>query len=721
MQNNNKLGTFGGVFTPSLLTILGVIMYLRFGWVVGNVGLIGTLLIVTLATSITLLTAMSIASISTNSQVKAGGAYYMISRSLGVEIGGALGIPLYLAQTFSVALYVMGFSESLVAIFPMLDIKIAGIVTTLILGVLAFFSTKATIRIQFFILGVIALSLISLFLGSAVENSSIEMWGAPASRSVGFWQVFAVFFPAVTGIMAGVNMSGDLKDPSKSIPRGTFMAIGVGYLIYMVLPVLLASRADAATLIEDNMIMQRIAIWGGAVLFGIWGASLSSAVGSLLGAPRVLQALAKDNVVPKKWTLLVKGYGPESIPRGGTIVTIVITLIAVILGDLNAIAPVLTMFFLATYGILNITAGIERFLKSPSFRPKFKVHWAFSLLGAVGCVAVMFLIHAMATILSAVFIVGVLVWLRRRRLKTTWGDVRSGMLLQIVRYALLQLKPYSDPKSWRPNILVFSGAPIKRWHLIDFANGLAQEKGLFTVATILPESKVSQEKTLQFEKQITDYLNEKNIRSLVRVVRAEDPFTGARYLSNAYGLGRLVPNTILLGDTTDVAHHEPYAQMITHFYQSRKNVIILRDENPITNRVNMNVDIWWSGLKGNGGLMMVLGYMMQNSPHWQQMSITIKMAVASEKAATEAEKNLDNLLSSIRVDFKKKIIVTGKDDFFQLLSADSLGADLVMLGLKAPGSGFSDYFNELKYKTASIPRKLFVVGSQDIAFKEILS
>jgi solute carrier family 12 sodium/potassium/chloride transporter 2 len=720
-MQSNKLGTLGGVFTPSLLTILGVIMYLRFGWVVGNVGLAGTLLIVTLSTSITFLTSLSIASIATNTQVKAGGAYYMISRSLGVEIGGALGIPLYLAQTFSVALYVMGFSESLVAIFPALNFKVVGIVTTLLLGLLALFSTKATIRIQYFILSVIALSLISLLLGKPIENSSVEIWGVPASKSVGFWRVFAVFFPAVTGIMTGVNMSGDLETPSKSIPKGTFFAVGVGYVIYMVLPVILAGRADAATLVANPLIMREIAIWGGAIVLGVWGASLSSAVGSLLGAPRVLQALTRDNVVPRKFSVLANGYGPESIPRGGTVLTIIITLISVILGDLDAIAPILTMFFLSTYGILNITAGIEHFLKSPAFRPKFKVHWIFSLIGALGCISVMFLIHALATVLSVTFIVLVLILLRRRRLKATWGDVRSGMLLQIVRYALLQLTPQNDPKSWRPNVLVFSGAPIKRWHLIDFANGLAQEKGLFTVATILPEKKVSQEKICQYEKQIRDYLFEKNIRSLVRVVRAENPFVGAQYLSNAYGLGALVPNTILLGDTTDTRHHGPYAEMINHFFRSNKNVIILKDDKPIPNRTALDIDIWWGGLKGNGGLMMVLGYMMQNSPHWQQVNITIKMMVTSLNASREAEKNLDNLLASIRVNFKKKILVAEKQDFFSVLCSNSQGTDLVMLGLKKPDEYFSGYFNDLKEKTASIPRKLFVVASHNIAFKDILS
>ncbi|MGM0407007.1 MAG: Na-K-Cl cotransporter, partial [Bacteroidota bacterium] len=595
LNKNAGLNTFGGVFTPSILTILGVIMYLRFGWVVGNVGLLGTLLIVTLSTLITFLTSLSIAAISTNTPVKIGGAYYMISRSLGLEIGGSIGIPLYFAQAFSVALYILGFSESLVAVFPVLNIKLVGVITTLALGTLSLFSTKAAIRVQFLILGVIAMSLLSLVFGSPVENSQIEMWGVPATKSVSFWKVFAVFFPAVTGIMAGVNMSGDLKNPARSIPKGTFMAIGVGYLIYMTLPIILASRADAKTLVENPLIMQQIAFWGGAILLGIWGATLSSAVGSLMGAPRVLQALTKDHVLPRAFSFLGKGAGKEQIPRWATTFTIALTLVTVYFGNLNAIAPILTMFFLTTYGMLNITAGIEKFLGSPSFRPKFKVHWAFSLLGAFGCMAVMFLINAIATVFAIIFILLVFLWLRRRHLKTTWGDVRSGMLLQIIRYALLRLNFESDPKSWRPNLLVLSGAPTKRWHLIDFAYGLTQEKGLITVATILNEERVSQEKIQSYEKQITDYLNNKNIRTLVRVMRSEDPFKGAIQLVNSYGLGSLMPNTILLGDTEEKTHHQAYTEMISHFYKSKRNVIILQNVKLLSFKSKKSIDIWWGG------------------------------------------------------------------------------------------------------------------------------
>ncbi|MGD2071434.1 MAG: Na-K-Cl cotransporter, partial [Gemmatimonadota bacterium] len=464
------LGTFGGVFTPSILTILGVIMYLRFGWVVGNVGLIGALLIVTLSTSITFLTGLSIAAIATDQRVRTGGAYYMISRSLGIETGGAVGIPLYLAQGLSVALYTVGFAESVANVFPSVDQRTVGLITTVLVAGLALTSAKAAIRAQYVIMAAIAVSLVSLVVGSPLEGTTVEMWGVPAHRSVPFWQVFAVFFPAVTGIMAGVNMSGDLENPGRAIPRGTFWAIGVGYVIYMGLPVLLASRADASTLVADPLVMRRIAWWGDAILLGVWGATLSSAVGSILGAPRVLQALARDGVLPRPLRWLGTGSGDQDTPRLGTLLTLGIALVAVWFGNLNVIAPILTMFFLTTYGVLNIAAGIERFLGSPSFRPQFRVHWGFSLLGAFGCAAVMFLVNAVATVVAVIFVIAVFLWLERRGLEAAWGDVRRGLWMALTRTGLLRLPTELDPRNWRPHFLVLSGAPTRRWHLVELAD-----------------------------------------------------------------------------------------------------------------------------------------------------------------------------------------------------------------------------------------------------------
>ncbi|MBW4654762.1 MAG: hypothetical protein KME20_17240 [Kaiparowitsia implicata GSE-PSE-MK54-09C] len=262
------LGTFSGVFTPSILTILGVIMYLRFGWVVGHVGLWLTLAIVTISTAITFLTGLLISAIASDQVVRAGGAYYMISRSLGIETGGAVGIPLYFAQAFSVALYTIGFAESLVQVFPQFNLTLVALVTTVAVTALALQSASIAIKAQYVIMAAIALSLLSLVLGQGVEPSAMAPPEAPGT--VGFWAVLAVFFPAVTGIMAGVNMSGDLKNSSRAILIGTLATIGVGYEICMLIPFLLVARADPASLVAEPLIMRWIVVWGNAILLGVW-------------------------------------------------------------------------------------------------------------------------------------------------------------------------------------------------------------------------------------------------------------------------------------------------------------------------------------------------------------------------------------------------------------------------------------------------------------------
>ncbi|NEP63333.1 MAG: amino acid permease, partial [Symploca sp. SIO2G7] len=435
--SSTGLGTFGGVFTPSILTILGVIMYLRFGWVVGQMGLVKTLLIVTISTVITFITGLSISAIATDQVVRAGGAYYMISRSLGLETGGAVGIPLYFAQAFSVALYTIGFAESVIQAFPNLNITITvlALVTTIAVTALALKSADIAIKAQYVIMAAILLSLISLAFGSSVSPGDLPTPDTVEKES--FWAVLAVFFPAVTGIMSGVNMSGDLKDPKKSIPVGTLAAVGVGYLIYMTIPIVLNNRVDPTNLIADPLIMRKISLWGDAILLGVWGATLSSAIGSILGAPRVLQALARDNILPKRLRWLGHGHGPADEPRLGTWFTLGVVLAVVCIGDLDAIAPILTMFFLTTYMVLNVAAGIEGFLQSPSFRPTFRVPWYISLLGALGCIAIMFLINPAATVAAAIIVLGIYLWLERREIRTTWGDVRQGIWLSLVRAGLL--------------------------------------------------------------------------------------------------------------------------------------------------------------------------------------------------------------------------------------------------------------------------------------------
>ena len=722
--HESGLGTFGGVFTPSILTILGVIMYLRFGWVVGQVGFVATLMIVSLATSITFLTALSVAAIATDQRVRAGGAYYMISRSLGIETGGAVGIPLYLAQGLSVALYTVGFAESLTGVFPFLNARLVGIVTTLAVAGLAITSARAAIRAQYVIMAVIALSLLSLLFGGGLEGVEPQGLGpSTLAEPESFWVVFAVFFPAVTGIMAGVNMSGDLADPGRSIPKGTFLAIGVGYVIYMSLPVLLVLRVDTPTLVSDPMVMRRISLWGDAILLGVWGATLSSAVGSILGAPRVLQALARDGILPRWLSWLGKGSGEDDSPRVGTVLTLGIALVAVWFGDLNLIAPVLTMFFLTTYGVLNIAAGVERLLGSPSFRPRLNVHWIFSLAGAAGCASVMFLINPTATVVAGVFVLGIFLWLEHRGLRAAWGDMRRGMLMMILRVALLRLgRPSEDPRNWRPHFLVLSGAPTRRWHLIELAADFSHHnKGLLSVATVLRETAVTFDRKRDMERTIQDYLGRHGIQGLVRVISAEDPFAGAELLVEAYGLGPLVPNTVLLGDSEDAAHRPRYCAMIEHFWRSKRNVVIVRDSERMGFGHHKRIDIWWGGLQGNGALLMILGYLLKTSLAWREADIRLKMVAPTEAAADDARGNLINLLEQTRTRLRPEVLVSDDRPVLDLLHDSSRGADLILMGMAAPDQdGFAAYFEQLRERTSDLPCTVFVLASEDVAFRDVL-
>ena len=735
------LGTFGGVFTPSILTILGVIMYLRFGWVVGQVGLPQTMLIVTIATSITFLTALSISAIATDKVIRAGGAYYMISRSLGIETGGAVGIPLYFAQALSVALYTIGFAESVQLVYPDVPLVMVALITTIAVTALALLSADIAIKAQYIIMAAIAASLLALVFGHDVVPDPSDAANYETVEFVGFWAVFAVFFPAVTGIMSGVNMSGDLKDPIRSIPRGTLAAVIVGYIIYMGIPFILTMRtptANQALLNPDLMVMKRIAAFGelkvDTIILGVWGATLSSAIGSILGAPRILQALARDNILPSSLRWLGKGNGPTDDPRLGTLFTLGIVLAVVMLGSLDAIAPVLSMFFLTTYLVLNVAAGVEGFLQSPSFRPTFKVHWSLSLLGALGCIGVMFLINPVATIAALVIVALIYFWLERRQIESTWGDVRQGVWMTVVRTALLNIDNSPDPKNWRPHLLVLSGTPTKRWYLIEFSRAFTHNRGLITVANILPSGSRSIAQQEKAEGLLREFLDRKGVQAFAKVITADDPFDGTKQLLESYGMGPLVPNTVLVGDSEDPNPDsiERYCNTIKVCHDAKRNVIVVRDEDhsedfpentspPMFGKVeSKRIDVWWGGLQSNGGLMLILAYLLRTSWQWRAAEIRLKLVVADDAAAQAAEANLTRLTDSLRIGAKSEVILSEGRSFNDILSDSSADADLVFLGLAVPSDDSQKYYKTLQDRVAGLPTTVMVLAAENLDFSEML-
>lgn len=461
-QTERKLlGTFGGVFTPTLLTILGVIMYLRIGWVVGNGGVIGALLVIGLAVGISMATGLSLSSIATNTRLGAGGPYAIISKSLGLEVGGSVGVPLYVSQALAVAMYVFGFREGWLWIFPDHPALVVDLVTFMVVFGIAFVSAEFAFRLQYVIMVVIAISIV-LILGSPVgwRPDAEILWVGDWRGSVEdgftgttFWVVFAVFFPAATGVMAGANMSGDLENPRRSIPLGTLSAIGISTLVYVAV-VFWAARAGTAEQLTSNYtFLIDASLWGPGVLAGLLGATLSSALSSLVGAPRILVALVKDGVVPD-----VGGIGTVSAngePRRAMLASGVLVLAALLLRDLNAIAPLLSMFFLITYCVINLVVLTESSLGLQSYRPTLAVPRIVPLLGAVGCVFAMFIVNPTVSLMAAGVVVALYAMILKRGV-TSSNDSRSGIFSAVAEWAAARAIEFEaiNPRAWKPNFLV---------------------------------------------------------------------------------------------------------------------------------------------------------------------------------------------------------------------------------------------------------------------------
>ena len=375
--DGGNLGTFAGVFTPSVLTILGIILFLRLGYVVGSAGLGRALIIIAIANAISVLTSFSLAAVATNIKVKGGGDYYLISRTLGVEYGGAIGIVLFLAQSVSIAFYCIGFGEAVADMVPGLPASAAQIVAAaavLLLFVFAWMGADWATKFQFVVMSLLIAALISFFIGGALKwhfSSLVHNFAVPESGP-SFWVLFAIFFPAVTGFTQGVSMSGDLKDPGKSLPLGTFLAVGISIVVYFGVAVIFAGAAPGEVLREDLGAMERISAIGLFIQGGVIAATLSSGMASFLGAPRILQSLAGDRIFPFLLPF-AKGSGKSNNPRRGVLLSSVIAFATVGLGKLNLIAPVVSMFFLISYGLLNYATYYESRAGSPSFQAALSV------------------------------------------------------------------------------------------------------------------------------------------------------------------------------------------------------------------------------------------------------------------------------------------------------------------------------------------------------------
>lgn len=727
-SGNGTLGTFSGVFTPSILTILGIILFLRLGYVVGSGGLMYALAIITIANIISVLTSFSLAAIATNLKVKGGGDYYLISRTLGLEFGGALGLVLFLAQSVSIAFYCIGFGEVVSSLLPGSVFAhpqlIAGVAVTL-LFTLAWVGADLATKFQYVVMVILVLALGSFYIGGIHhwDTAMLVQNLARPESSPPFWVLFAIFFPAVTGFTQGVSMSGDLKDAGKSLPTGTFLAVALSVVVYFSVALFFAAGADLTSLSSDYSVMGQISQWGVFINAGVIAATLSSAMASFLGAPRILQSLAKDKIFSFLNPFAV-GKGETENPQRGVLLSGGIAVVTIALGQLDLVARLVSMFFLISYGLLNYATYFEARAASPSFRPRFRwYHPHISLTGFVACLGVMLAIDMSSGIVAIAILFAVYQYLLRTDRPSRWADSQRSHFLQRVRHDLLAAGAEPDhPRDWRPYILAFSDDSERRKNLLTFAGWLEGRSGITTLVRYLPGEgwqmrRQRQNAMEEMRSEVQQYRSD----VFYKVISGEDPYASLETLVQSFGIGPVSANTILvnwINENKRNTERRPlrYGKFLLGVNRLGCHTIILNSkeqclEEMVRNGVdNLRIDVWWRG-DATSRLMLLLAYLITREKAWAKATIR---AIATNYSGDPEEDiaSFKERLSEIRISAEPVLTqVTDIED----VTATSGNSSLTLMPFSLKSGEPVDMFgNPLEESIATLGVAALVHAGQEV-------
>ncbi len=678
---SRSFGAFAGVFVPTFLSIVGVILFLRLGYIVGEAGLLATILIILLAVSVSLATGLALSSIVSNIKIGAGGAYSIITKTLGLEIGGSIGIPLYLAQTLSVALYLFGFAEAWHFIFPSHGIGLVAIAAFLVLFAIVFLSTKIAVKVQIGVFVLICVSLVAVFLGGISLGGSVTTSSVNISLSsvgnIPFWTLFAIFFPAVTGLMSGIGMSGELSNPKKQIPKGVLYGLGITTFIYLATAVWLALSASREALATNNLMIAEIAISPELVIVGILAATFSSGLTMIIAAPRVLQAMGKNSILPGSEFFTKRTSKGE--PRNAVLVTGAIVAFAILFGNLDSVAQVLTMFFLVTYAMINVSVFIEQYLGLRSFRPTFKVPKIVSLYGALGSFTLMFLINPYAGLIAIIFLIGVYTYLAHKSFKHKPGDVRSGLFRSISEWAAQKTRrlPESTGHTWKPNILI----PVLTTRTLrgnfPLIKSIAHPHGTMTVLGFRlkedieknPEkediTKQEIEEELEELPELVDKFSEKGIFTSYSTIDADDYTNSVIVSLEAIQSQVFAPNILFLPYKPHEIHKNDLQDIIKAADENNSGVAIFDRDKEVGLGTEEDVHVWISPKTLEHGLFkyryydlaLLMAYSIKKN--WKG-TIHLWMCVDEEKEK-KAKKYLNNLLYEARFPHSTDINIVNQD------------------------------------------------------------
>ncbi|MCK3685034.1 amino acid permease [Maribellus sp. YY47] len=706
MINQTKQFGTAPVFFTAISTILGAILFLRFGFAVGTLGFWGVVIIILLGHLVTIPTALAISEIATNKRVEGGGEYFIISRSFGLNIGATIGIALFFSQAISVAFYIIAFTEAFEFFFDFLAKTYDFILPRQVISLPVMFGLAVMIvkkganlgvKALYVVVGILFISLILFFMGSTSHAANVDYSLADSKfrNPESFFLVFAIIFPAFTGMTAGVGLSGDLKKPSKSIPLGTILATFSGMIIYFFVIFKLAGSASVEDLLNKQLVMGDIAIAGAVVIpLGLAASTFSSALGSFMVAPRTLQALALDKAFPSKKinTWLSAGNPEDNEPKHASLVTSVIAFVFVALGNVNAVASIISMFFMVTYGSLCLISFLNHFGSSPSYRPTFKSRWYISLVGFLVSVWVMFKISTTYALLAIVVMTLVYLYVNHyHKHRKGFASIFANAIFQLNRDIQIMLQKKRSKvmqQEWRPSAICISNKPIHKNKAFQLLNWISYKYGFGTYLHLI-EDYYSKNTVKEAEKKLGEILEAINeVDNFVYVDTIISPsYTSA--ISQAIqipGIAGMENNMVIF--EYDKEQPDNLKKVIENFAlvnSGRFDICILAcSEKPMNMR--NGIHIWINSLDTeNSNLMILLSFIILGHPELKKTEIKI-FALCKENELSSTKTELKNLIILGRLPINEKnvkvILQPAGVSSRRIIAEHSSKAGLTLIGLR---------------------------------------
>ena len=705
--------TFGSfeVFVTSISTILGAILFLKFGWAVGNVGFYKVIGIIFIGHLVTIPTAFAVAEIATNQKVLGGGAYYIVSRSFGLNIGAAIGITLFLSQAISVAFYIIAFSKALEpTVLQFLgdyrlpyDIDIMKVVSYLIMTLLALIviirGANLGMKALYVVAAVLFVSLLFFFFGDSIKPQDSDTaytnhFAATIENPENFFYVFTIVFPAFTGLAAGLGLSGDLKDPSRSIPRGTIIATFAGLIVYIGAAYKFAISATPEQLVSKDLIMEDISSWGPVIPFGLAAASLSSAIGSILVAPRTLQAIGADNILPNK--LINRFFSKIRIknnePRNATIISVIIAFIFLYSNDIEIVAQIISMFFMVTYGAICLISLLEHFAADPSYRPTFRSRWYYSFIGTLLSFWLMFKMNTPYAVISLLIMAAFYYMINISKPESKgFAKLFRGVIFQLSRQLQVIAQRFDRAEQdlhWRPFAICISQDTFRRRSAFDLLRWVSYKYGFGTYIHYI-EGYLSRQ-TSSESKEVLEKLIHMASGSKNRVYL--DTIISPSYTS---AIAQVVQLSGISGKGNNMILFEFSRTESESLSRSLENYSLIQSAGFDVCILNTSykgfgdkkvIHIWITSYDyENANLMILLAYIILGHPEWRKGYIKI-FAIYNEKELKERREKLLSLIKSGRLPIAASNIELISSDqqrnTKELIAESSADADLTIVGFR---------------------------------------